>query len=79
MQNHWGRWGAENDKMVITEVPTTADGAYRYWQKRIDRLKNVCRKRPNKLWGYIQDAFNLTDEQMKKYFGPRPELPAEAI
>ena len=79
MQNHWGRWGAENDKNVISDVPTTPDGAFRYWEKRVDRLRNTCRKRPNLLWGFAQDAFNLTDEQMIRYFGPRPEMPAEAI
>ena len=78
MRNHWSRWGPENDPMVISEVPTTADGAYRYWEKRIDRLKNTCRKRPTLLWGYTQDAFNLTDAQMIQYFGPKPEMPAEA-
>ena len=79
MRNHWTRWGPENDPMVISEVPTTADGAYRYWEKRIERLRNTCRKRPTLLWGYTQDAFNLTDAQMIQYFGPKPEMPAEAI
>ena len=78
MQLHWDRWGPENDKMVITEVPTSVDGAYRYWEKRVERLRNVCRKRPNLLWGFVQDAFNLTNEQMEHYFGARPEMPADA-
>ncbi len=79
MQLHWARWGEENDKMVISEVPTTVDGAYRYWEKRVDRLRNTCKLRPNRLWGYTQDAFNLTNDQMIKYFGPRPEIPADAL
>ena len=79
MKNHWARWGEENDKMVISDVPVTSDGAYRYWEKRVERLRNVCRKRPNKLWGFAQDAFNLTDAEMVKYFGPRPEMPPDAI
>ena len=79
MQNHWARWGEENDKMVISDVPTTSDGALRYWEKRVERLRNVCRKRPNKLWGFAQDAFNLTDAEMIEYFGPRPEMPPEAV
>ena len=78
MTLHWARWGEENDKMVITEVPTTVDGAYRYWEKRVDRLRNVVRKRPTRLWDFTQNAFNLTDDQMKEYFGPRPEMPADA-
>lgn len=79
MKNHWARWGEENDKMVISDVPVTSDGAYRYWEKRVERLRNTCRKRPNLLWGYAQDAFNLTDAEMVKYFGPRPEMPPDAI
>ena len=79
MKNHWARWGEENDKMVISDVPVTSDGAYRYWEKRVERLRNTCRKRPNLLWGYAQDAFNLTDAEMIKYFGPRPEMPPDAV
>jgi len=79
MQLHWARWGEENDQMVLTEVPVTVDGAYRYWEKRVERLRNVCRKRPTLLWEYTQAAFNLTNEQMEHYFGPKPPMPAEAI
>lgn len=79
MTLHWARWGEENDKMVIAEVPTTTDGAYRYWEKRVERLRNVARKRPTRLWDFTQNAFNLTDAQMNEYFGPRPDMPADAI
>ena len=79
MQLHWARWGEENDQMVLTEVPTTVDGAYRYWEKRVERLRNVIRLRPTRLWEYTQDAFNLTNEQMIHYFGEKPEMPPEAI
>ena len=79
MQLHWARWGEENDPMVLSEVPTTVDGAYRYWEKRVDRLRNVVRLRPTRLWEYTQNAFNLTDSQMNHYFGPKPEMPPEAI
>ena len=79
MQLHWARWGEENDKMVIEEAPTTVDGAYRYWEKRVERLRNVCRLRPTRLWEMTQDAFNLTDQQMIEYFGPKPEMPPDAI
>ncbi len=78
MQWHWSRWGEENDKYVIEEVPVTVDGAYSYWEKRIDRLKNVCRLRPTYLWEFAQNAFNLTDKEMDRYFGPKPEMPPEA-
>ncbi len=79
MELHWARWGEFNDKMVIDEVPVTADGAYRYWEKRLDRLRNTLKKRPNLLWGMIQDEFNLTNAQMVHYFGERPVMPADAI
>ncbi len=79
MAQHWARWGSENDKFVISEVPTTTDGAYRYWEKRVERLRNTCRKRPTLLWEFSQAAFDLTDAQMNEYFGPKPEMPADAI
>ena len=79
MQLHWARWGEENDTMVLTEVPTTVDGAYRYWEKRVERLRNVIRLRPTRLWEMTQDAFNLSHEQMVHYFGEKPEYPPEAI
>ena len=79
MQLHWARWGEENDTYVLTEVPTTVDGAYRYWEKRVERLRNVIRLRPTRLWEYTQDAFNLTNAEMVHYFGEKPEMPPEAI
>ncbi len=73
MELHWARWGEENDKMVISEVPTTVEGAYRYWEKRVDRLRNTLKKRPAALWDMTQNAFNLTNSQMNEYFGKKPE------
>ena len=79
MELHWARWGEENDPMVNSDVPTTVDGAYRFWEKRVERLRNVVRKRPTLLWQYTQDTFNLTNEEMVRYFGEKPEMPPEAI
>ena len=79
MQLHWARWGEENDPYVISDVPTTVDGAYRYWEKRIERLQNTCKKRPTLLWEMTQDTFNLTNDEMIHYFGEKPEMPADAI
>lgn len=79
MELHWARWGEENDKMVIAEVPTTVDGAYRYWEKRVERLRNVLRKRPTYLWEMIQNTFQLSGTQMIQYFGEQPEMPADAV
>ena len=79
MKMHWDFWGPQNDKAVIFDAPTTAEGAYRYWESRVNRLRNVIRKRPTRLWEFTQEAFNLTDDQMNHYFGPKPEMPANAI
>ncbi len=79
MKIHFDRWAEEHDQMVIAEWPTTVDGAYRYWERHINRLKNTLKKRPNLLWGYIQDAFSLSDAEMIEYFGPRPEMPIDAV
>ena len=79
MERHWTRWGPENDRDVISEVPTTAEGAYKYWQKRVERLRNVIRKRPTRLWDFTKKAFGLSDAEMEKYFGPKPPMPPEAI
>ena len=79
MELHWDRWGEENDKYVISEVPTTAEGAYRYWQKRVERLRNVIRKRPTRLWEFTRKAFSLSKKEMEKYFGPQPPMPADAV
>lgn len=79
MQLHWARWGEENDTYVLQEVPTTPDGAYRYWEKRVERLRNVIRLRPTRLWEFTQEAFNLSNDDMEKYFGKKPEYPPEAI
>lgn len=79
MQLHFSRWGEENDPAIIAEAPTTADGAYRYWESRVNRLRNTIKKRPNLLWGYIQDAFSLSTTEMEHYFGPRPAMPDDAV
>ena len=79
MALHWERWGEENDKYVISEVPTTAEGAYQYWQKRVERLRNVIRKRPTRLWEFTRKAFSLSKKEMEKYFGPKPPMPADAV
>ncbi len=79
MNMHFARWAEEHDKMVLGEWPTTVDGAYRYWEQRVDRLRNVIKKRPNLLWGMVKEELKVSDEDMLKYFGPRPEMPADAV
>ncbi len=79
MNMHFNRWGEENDKAIISEVPTTSDGAYRYWEKRVERLRNTLKKRPNLLWGFIRDGYNLTNAEMLHYFGERPAMPDDVV
>ena len=63
----------------VEEVPVTVDGAYRYWEKRVERLRNTVRKRPTYLWEMIQNTFKLNTDQMNDYFGEQPELPPDAV
>ncbi len=79
MKLHFNRWAEFHDKMYTSEWPTNFTAAYAYWEKHVNRLKNVIKKRPNLLWGMVQEQFKLTDAQMVEYFGPRPEMPADAI
>ena len=78
MKLHWARWGELNEPNIIAEAPRSADGALRYWEKRIARLHNTIKIRPWQLYEFIQDEFNLTDAQMLDYFGERPVLPPDA-
>ena len=78
MPIHFARWAEETDPAIIAEVPNTPEAALRYWEGRIDRLRNTCTWRPHYLWGYIQDAFELTDQQMIDYFGEQPPLEPDA-
>ncbi|MBQ8555469.1 MAG: lamin tail domain-containing protein [Clostridia bacterium] len=79
MKMHFARWAEQHDKWVLSEWPTTIDGAYRYWERRVNRLYNTLKIRPNYLWDFVQDEFKLTDEEMERYFGPQPELPDDAV
>ena len=79
MEQHWTRWGPENDRNIVSEAPRTVEGAYKYWQKRVERLRNVIRKRPTRLWEFTKKSFGLSNEEMEKYFGPKPPMPPEAI
>lgn len=79
MRLHFMTWAEKHDQMYSIEWPTNFNSAYAYWEKHVNRLYNVLKKRPNLLWKMVQDQFELTDVQMLDYFGPRPEMPADAI
>lgn len=68
MQAHFDRWAPLYDKAIIAEIPTTPEGARKYWESRISRLQNTMRKRPTLLYNYIQEFFQMTDEEMAVYF-----------
>lgn len=79
MPLHFSRWAEENDKVINSDSPLTPEGALRYWNVRLDRTRNVIKKRPTYFYDIIQEYFKLSDEQMLSYFGPKPAMPADAI
>ena len=68
MKAHIDRWAPYYDKNILAEVPTDPEQAWTYWQKRVFRLRNVMHKRPTLLYGFIQDYFGMSDEEMAVYF-----------
>ena len=79
MPLHFSRWAEENDKAINFDSPTTPEGALRYWNTRLDRTRNVIKKRPTYFYEMVQEYFGLSAEQMERYFGPKPALPDDAI
>ncbi|MDO5022345.1 MAG: lamin tail domain-containing protein [Eubacteriales bacterium] len=79
MNMHFERWASYNLKSISMEQPKTVDGCMRFWNYRVDRLRNVIRKRPRHCYVQVKDWFKLSDEQMMHYFGPKPEFPKEAL
>jgi len=79
MTLHFARWAEENDRRINFDSPLTPEGALRYWHTRLDFTRNVMKKRPTYLYEFIQEQFQLTSDQMLIYFGPKPEMPADAI
>ena len=79
MMMHFERWASFNLKSISSDQPQTMDGSMRYWNIRVDRLRNVVKKRPTNCWNQVKEWFSLTDAQMTDYFGPRPEMPPDAV
>lgn len=79
MSLHFARWAEETDKAVSFDNPTTPEGALRYWYTRLDRTRNVLKKRPTYFYEMVQKQFLLSNEQMLSYFGEKPLLPADTI
>ena len=72
---HYARWAPYKEPTINIDSPTTADGYLRYWQTRVNRMKETMTRRPYLLWGFIQDQFELSNDQMIYYFGARPANP----
>ncbi len=76
MPLHFARWAEETDKAITADNPTTPEGALRYWNSRIERLRiNTLGKRPTYFYEMVQEKFELSDDQMLLFFGPKPPLP----
>ncbi len=78
MTLHFARWAEETDKAITFDNPVTPEGAIRYWNQRLDRLRNVLKKRPTYFYEMIQEQFGLSNSQMIPYFGDKPPLPDDA-
>ena len=78
MPLHFARWAEETDKAIMADNPTTPEGALRYWNTRINRLKNTLMKRPTYFYEMVQERLELSDDQMLLFFGPKPPLPEGA-
>lgn len=79
MALHFNRWAEETDKAITFDNPTSPEGALRYWNERLERTRNVLKKRPTYFYEMVQERFELTDDQMLIYFGVKPALPDDAI
>ena len=72
LMRHYSRWAEFKEPTINVDSPTSADGYMRYWQSRVDRMKNTMRKRPYYLWQFIQEQWKLSNDQMLYYFGEQP-------
>lgn len=76
LQMHYARWAPYKEPTINSDSPTTSEGYMRYWQVRVNRMRNeTMLNRPYKLWELIQKQFALTNSQMVHYFGERPAKP----
>ena len=77
MQLHFARWAGEMIPQINSEQPGNPEGAYQYWLGRIERAKNVMKKRPTIFWRMIKEYFNLSDSEITYYYGACPEMPPD--
>ncbi|MGI6670040.1 MAG: lamin tail domain-containing protein [Christensenellales bacterium] len=74
MMMHFDRWAPLNLKSISSEQPTTVDGCLRYWDTRVERMRDTMRKRPTYCYDQVKAWFKLSDAEMAGYFGPRPDF-----
>ena len=75
MPMHFERWAPLNDKKINSDSPLSKDGALGYWNTRINRMRDTINRRHHFLWGYIKEAFGLSNAQMLELFGEQPADP----
>lgn len=79
MRMHFNRWASEMYPQISADQPKNPQGAYAYWEQRVERAKNVMKKRPTIFWNMIKETFDLTEQAMIDYYGECPIMPADAI
>ena len=79
MPLHFARWAEFNEQSINADSPLTAEGAMHYWKSRLNRSRNVIKKRPTLFYGMVQNYFGLSGDAMEQYFGKKPPMPADAI
>ncbi|MDR2505615.1 MAG: lamin tail domain-containing protein [Oscillospiraceae bacterium] len=72
MPMHFARWASYNTPRLNIEPSANAESALAYWRGRLTRLETTIRNRGYHEWGYVQNWFKLSDQQMVDYFGTRP-------
>lgn len=75
LRRHYDRWAQYKEPAINIDSPTTMEGYLRYWETRVNRMKDTMTRRPYLFWGFVQNQFGLTNEQMIYYFGARPANP----
>lgn len=79
MPMHFTRWAAQMYPQISLDQPKNPEGAYAYWQERVERARNVMRKRPTLFWNMVKEYFKLSEEEMTAYFGACPLMPQNVL
>ena len=79
MELHFARWAEWNERTINVDSPLTPEGAKRYWQQRVDRSRNVIKKRPTLFYEMVQEYFSLPAATMAEYFGEKPPMPPDVL